>query len=89
MARARNISDGMLASAAKAIVSLVDAHLPGASLLRQVENLRTISVAVAVEVTKKAEDEGLGRIKLTNIVKHVHDMMWQPVYPQIGKVAQT
>jgi malate dehydrogenase (oxaloacetate-decarboxylating) len=61
VARARNISDGMLAPSAKAIVSLVDAHLPGAYLLRQVENLRTISAAVA-EVTKKAEDEGLGRI---------------------------
>jgi malate dehydrogenase (oxaloacetate-decarboxylating) len=79
VARARNISDGMLASAAKAVASLVDAHLPGASLLPQVENLRTVSAAVAVEVARKAEDEGLSCIKLTNIVKQVHDMMWQPL----------
>src|SRR5918996_704828 len=85
VARAQHISDGMLASAAKAVASLVDAHLPGASLLPQVENLRNVSAAVAVEVAKKAKDEGLARAKLTNIVQEVHDIMWQPRYPQIEK----
>lgn len=85
VARTRRIGDGILASAAKAVASLVDAHLPGASLLPQVEDLRTVSATVAVEVAKKAENECLARMTLTNVVQQVHDMMWQPAYTHIGK----
>ncbi|GCE20838.1 hypothetical protein KDK_46380 [Dictyobacter kobayashii] len=83
VSQARRVSDGMLMTAARAVAGLVDAHLPGASLLPQVENLRAVSATVAVEVAKTAAKEGLARVKLTNVVQQVQDAMWQPVYPQL------
>ena len=46
--RALRISDRMLAAAANAVSSLVVVRLPGASLLPQVDNLRLVSMTVAV-----------------------------------------
>ncbi len=83
VARAHHISDGMFTAAARTVASLVDVHLPGASLLPHVENLRVVSATVAVEVVKTAEAEGLARVPLTNVVQQVQDAMWQPVYPQL------
>lgn len=83
VARARKVSDGMLTTAAAAVANQVDAKQPGASLLPHVDNLRTISATVAVEVAKKAASEEQARVPLTNPVQQVQDAMWQPEYPQI------
>ena len=83
VSRARQVSDGMFMAAAKAVASLVDARLPGASLLPHVENLRAVSATVAVEVARTAAAEGLARAQLTNVVQQVQDAMWQPGYPQL------
>ena len=83
VARARRISDSMFMAAARAVASLVDVHLPGASLLPHVENLRAVSATVAVEVAQTAAAEGLARTTLTNVVQQVQEAMWQPVYTQI------
>ncbi|WP_220191948.1 NAD-dependent malic enzyme [Ktedonospora formicarum] len=83
VARARQVSDGMLMAAARAVAGLVDIHQPGASLLPHVENLREVSATVAVEVAKTAAAEGLARAKLPNVIQQVQNMMWQPVYPQV------
>jgi malate dehydrogenase (oxaloacetate-decarboxylating) len=83
VAQARHISDGMFMAAARAVAGLVDARLPGASLLPHVDDLREVSATVAVEVAKAAAAEGLARAKLTDVKKLVQDAMWQPVYPQI------
>ena len=42
----------------QAVADLVDAKQPGASLLPHVENLRTVSATVAVEVAKKRQPKG-------------------------------
>jgi malate dehydrogenase (oxaloacetate-decarboxylating) len=68
---------------ASAVASLVDVHLPGASVLPHVENLRVVSATVAVEVAKTAEADGLARVPLTDVVQQVQDAMWQPEYPQL------
>jgi malate dehydrogenase (oxaloacetate-decarboxylating) len=83
VAQASHISDGMFMAAARAVAGLVDARLPGASLLPHVDDLREVSATVAVEVAKAAAAEGLARAKLTDVKKLVQDAMWQPVYPQI------
>jgi malate dehydrogenase (oxaloacetate-decarboxylating) len=83
VAQARHVSDGMLMAAARAVAGLVDARLPGASVLPHVENLREVSATVAVEVAKTAAAEGLARVQLTDVVQQVQDNMWQPMYPQI------
>jgi len=80
VSRARRISNGMLAAAANAISSLVAVRLPGASLLPYVDNLRSVSLTVALAVAETALEEGLAGVELDDIVRQVQDAMWQPEY---------
>ena len=73
----------MFAAAANAVSSLVTVRQPGASLLPQIDDLRSVSVTVGVAVAEAAVAEGLARIKLLDIVQQVHDAMWQPEYRRI------
>ena len=83
VSKARRISDGMFAAAANAVSSLVAVRQPGASLLPHVDNLRDVSVTVAVAVAEAAAAEGLARVELGDIVQQVQDAMWQPEYRHI------
>jgi malate dehydrogenase (oxaloacetate-decarboxylating) len=83
VSRASRISDGMFAAAASAVSSLVTVRQPGASLLPHVDDLRSVSMTVAVAVAEAAEAEGLARVKLGDIVQQVQDAMWQPEYRRI------
>jgi malate dehydrogenase (oxaloacetate-decarboxylating) len=83
VSRASRISDGMFAAAANAVSSLVTVRQPGASLLPQVDDLRSVSVTVAVAVAEAAHEEGLAGTKFTDIVQQVQDAMWQPEYRRI------
>jgi len=83
VSKARRISDGMFAAAANAVSSLVAVRQPGASLLPHVDNLRDVSVTVAVAVAEAAGAEGLARVELGEIVQQVQDAMWQPEYCRI------
>jgi malate dehydrogenase (oxaloacetate-decarboxylating) len=83
VSRARRISDGMFAAAANAVSSLVAVRQPGASLLPHVDDLRSVSMTVAVAVAEAATVEGLARVELDDIVQQVQDAMWHPEYRQI------
>jgi len=83
VSRSRLISVGMLAAAANALSSLVAVRLPGASLLPFIDDLRSVTVTVAVAVAEAALAEGLSGVKLTDIVQQVQDAMWQPEYRRI------
>jgi len=83
VSRARLISDGMFAAAAGAVSSLVAVRQPGASLLPHVDDLRSVSMTVAVAVAEAATVEGLARVELDDIVQQVQDAMWQPEYCHI------
>src|SRR5579859_985824 len=83
VARASQVSDSMFTAAAKAVADQVNAKQPGASLLPHVDNLRTVSATVAVEVAKTAASEKLARVELTNVIQQVQDAMWQPEYPEL------
>ena len=80
---ASRISDGMFAAAASAVSSLVTVNQRGASLLPQIDDLRTVSVTVAAAVAEAAASEGLARVKLDNVLQQVQDAMWQPEYRRI------
>lgn len=80
VARARRLSDGMFAAAAAAVADLVDLDQPTPSLLPQVEDLRPVSLAVAVAVARQAVAEGLAQVQLDDIEAAVRAAMWQPVY---------
>ncbi len=81
--RASKISNGMFAAAASAVSSLVTVRQPGSSLLPHIDDLRSVSMTVAVAVAEAAHDEGLARLKSDDIVQQVHDAMWQPEYRRI------
>ena len=83
VSRARLISVGMLAAAANALSSLVAVRLPGASLLPHIDDLRSVTVTVAVAVAEAALVEGLASVDLPDIVQQVEDAMWQPQYLRI------
>jgi malate dehydrogenase (oxaloacetate-decarboxylating) len=83
VSRATRISDGMFAAAANAVSSMVTVRHPGASLLPQVDDLRSVSTTVAVAVAETAHAERLAGAKLPDIVQQVQDAMWQPEYRRI------
>lgn len=83
VSRSRLISVGMLAAAANALSSLVAVRLPGASLLPHIDDLRSVTVTVAVAVAEAAVAEGLAAVELVDIVQQVEDAMWQPEYRRI------
>jgi malate dehydrogenase (oxaloacetate-decarboxylating) len=86
VSRARRISDNMLAAAANAVSSLVAVRLPGASLLPHVDDLRNVSLTVAVAVAEAAVEEGLAGVKFNDIVQQVGDAMWEPEYHEIQAI---
>jgi len=83
VSRARRISASMFAAAASAVSSLVTVRQPGASLLPHMDDLRSVSVTVAVAVAETAEAEGLAGVNFDDIVQQVQDAMWQPEYCRI------
>jgi malate dehydrogenase (oxaloacetate-decarboxylating) len=83
VSRARSISVGMLMAAASALSSLVAVRLAGATLLPHIEDLRRVTVVVAVAVAEAAVREGLAGVRLADIVQQVEDAMWQPEYRRI------
>jgi malate dehydrogenase (oxaloacetate-decarboxylating) len=86
VSRARRISDSMFAAAANAVSSLVAVRLPGASLLPHVDDLRIVSLTVAVAVAEAAVEDGLAGVTFKDIVQQVGDAMWEPEYRQIQAV---
>jgi malate dehydrogenase (oxaloacetate-decarboxylating) len=83
VSRARRISEGMLAAAARALADLSDAAAPGAALLPPVISLRTTSAAVAAAVARAAQAEGLAQTILDDPARQVAEAMWAPAYPVI------
>jgi malate dehydrogenase (oxaloacetate-decarboxylating) len=86
VSRAHRISDNMFAAAANAVSSLVAVRLPGASLLPHVDDLRIVSLTVAVAVAEAAVEDGLAGVKFRDIVEQVGDAMWEPEYRHIQAV---
>jgi len=77
------VSVDMLVAAANALSSLVAVRLTGATMLPHIEDLRTVTVTVAIAVAEAAMREGLAGVKLPDIVQQVQDAMWQPEYRRI------
>jgi malate dehydrogenase (oxaloacetate-decarboxylating) len=86
VARARRVSDGMLAAAAQALADLPEADTPGAPVLPPVRSLRAVSAAVAAAVARAAEAEGLAGVPLDDPEGQVRRAMWEPAYPAIEAI---
>jgi malate dehydrogenase (oxaloacetate-decarboxylating) len=86
VSRARRVSDGMLTAAANAVADMSDAGTPGSPLLPSVQDLRTVSAAVAEAVAAAAESEGLAQVPLTDPVQQIYEAMWRPAYPRVDPI---
>ncbi len=80
------ITDKMIAAAASAVSSLVSVRQPGASLLPQMDDLRAVSLTVAVAVAEAAEADGIAEAKFGDIVEDVQEAMWEPEYRPIEAI---
>ncbi|WP_243788642.1 NAD-dependent malic enzyme [Saccharopolyspora gloriosae] len=80
VAGAEHITDGMLLAAANAVAAQADVAEPGSSLLPPVRNLRASSAVVAVAVAEAAVEDGVATAAPDDLVRTVHDAMWQPTY---------
>ena len=84
MARASRITNRMIAAAADAVAAMSNATPRGAPLLPPMNDLRTVSAAVAIAVAKAARRRGAGRrCPSTNPIQQVQDAMWRPEYPRL------
>ena len=86
VSRARRVSDGMLAAAARALADLSDADAPGAAVLPPVTSLRAVSAAVAEAVARAARAEGLSDVPLDGLAERVRAAMWEPAYPAVEAI---
>jgi malate dehydrogenase (oxaloacetate-decarboxylating) len=86
VARASHITDRLIAAAADAVAKLSDATRPGTSLLPPIRDLRPVSAAVAIEVVRVADAEGLAQVPIDNPIQQVHDTMWRYEYPRIEAI---
>ena len=84
--RARRVSDGMLAAAARAVADLADVAAPGAPVLPPVTSLRSVSTAVAIAVARAAQAEGLAGAPLDDPDEQVRRAMWVPAYPTLDPI---
>ena len=81
VAKATRVTDRMLFATAEAVAGQIDATLPGASLLPQINDVRETSVAVAMAVAAAARDDGVARAPLEeDLEAQVRRSMWEPVY---------
>ncbi len=80
VAGARSLTQGMLQVAAKALVQQATPTDPGDSLLPDVQNLRTISIAVAEAVYHSAVADEVATRTHDDVGQVILDTMWTPKY---------
>ncbi|KYC61343.1 NAD-dependent malic enzyme [Heyndrickxia coagulans] len=86
ISKAKRVTDHMLAKAAEAVAGQVHTEQASAPLLPQVEDLRSVSFAVASAVVQAAIDDGIARVRPKNIENAVKEAMWEPRYPEIHPI---
>lgn len=80
VAKAKTVSDGLLAAAAHGIASLQDLSKLGAPILPPVSKLRDASKLVATAVVKQAIKENLNRSSISDPKSAVEKEIWEPCY---------
>ncbi len=80
LARASRVTPNMLGAAARAVAQQANCTGPGASLLPDVVNLRTVSAVVAEAVYHAAVADGVATQTHDDAVQAIPDTMWLPTY---------
>jgi malate dehydrogenase (oxaloacetate-decarboxylating) len=79
--KAKRVSDGMMMAAAEALARLSPTRMDAnGGLLPPLEDLRKVSVSVAVAVGRQAALEGLAGVKGESFVEALRASVWEPVY---------
>jgi malate dehydrogenase (oxaloacetate-decarboxylating) len=86
VARACRVTKHMLHEAAKTVAGQAHPMTPGSALLPDVENLPTLSAAVAEAVYHAAVDDGVAAKIHDNVGQAIRDTMWLPAYEQLQPV---
>ncbi|MFT8885800.1 MAG: NAD-dependent malic enzyme [Acetobacter papayae] len=86
VSRARQVSDEMIFAAAQAVASQATDTAPGSALLPSNADLRATSSIVAIEVARKAQEQGLAQSELTDIVEAVNVHQWWPMYGTVTAI---
>lgn len=88
---ARRVTDSMFMAAGKALAALSPALLdPHARLLPPVDQLRSVSVSVALAVARQAQAEGIADIcDERELRQRIEHEVWEPVYRHYRRRAAT
>ena len=74
------LTDEMIGAAAHSLSGITDITKPGAPVLPPFKYVADVSIKVAEEVAKKAQEQGLARAQEKDMVKAVRDFKWIPKY---------
>ncbi len=82
IARAREVTDGMLLTAAEALSQLVTSdRLKAGAMYPNLQELRSISREIALAVAREARSEGVGQLRTDDALESAADQeMWDPSY---------
>jgi malic enzyme len=86
LSESSRVSDGLFLAAARALAEFGAANVPGHSLFPSMQNLRTVSRAVAFKVAQTARDEGVGRTLGDDAIQAELDrLIWVPEYSELNE----
>lgn len=74
------LTDEMIGAAAHSLSGIIDQSQLGAPVLPPFKYVADVSIKVAEAVAKKAQQQGLARVKETDMAKAVRDLKWYPEY---------
>ncbi|BET22871.1 malolactic enzyme [Solobacterium moorei] len=74
------LTDEMIGAAAHSLSGIIDQSQPGAPVLPPFKYVTDVSIKVAEAVAKTAQQQGLARVKETDMAKAVRDLKWYPEY---------
>lgn len=74
------LTDEMISAAALALGDFLTLDVPGAAVIPPVSQLTRFSQTVAEAVAKKAVEQKLNRVPVTDVKKTVQAHIWKPVY---------
>ncbi|MBS0987064.1 NAD-dependent malic enzyme [Acetobacter thailandicus] len=84
--RAKAVSDDMIFASAQAVAGQATDTTEGAPLLPPNDKLRETSAVVAVQVARKAIEQGLAQVQPENVVEAVREYAWWPVYSPVEAI---
>jgi malate dehydrogenase (oxaloacetate-decarboxylating) len=85
---ARRVTDAMFAAAARVLSEFAPVlHDPEAPLYPPLEQVREVSLKVALEVAREAQRAGLAEVDLDKLEQTVSGKMWKPHYAPLRRAA--